>query len=185
MGAFMDIAYINAQLQNTKVNVDSIHGIEIVLEAFVKRITELFGKNALLSASYQIGATPGQKIAERLLTARGNVKFTNPLEALVALFKETKKYFNIEIVQVENIQQNASEIVVKMKNHCFLRNVIKDRPVLAVGEPLCRINKGYLETALRLLTGKRVELSRVGDDAAADMCLETIRFQQEKVLGPS
>ncbi|OLS14321.1 MAG: hypothetical protein RBG13Loki_2052 [Promethearchaeota archaeon CR_4] len=174
----MDIATLNAQLQNTNVNVDSNRGIEIVLDAFVKKITELFGKNALLSASYQIGAAPGQKIAERILNARGNVKFTDPLEALVALFTETKKYFNIVIVEAENIQQNLSETNVKMKSHCFLRNIVKDRPIEEMGEPLCRINKGYLETALKLLTGKRVELTRVGDDTCADMCLETIHFHQ-------
>ncbi len=177
IGVTMDITTLNAKLQNANANVDSIRGIEVVLEAFVKKVIELFGKNALLSAGYQIGAAPGQKIAQRILATRGNVKFTDPIEALLALFTETKKYFNVEIVKVDNIQQNGTDVIVTMKNHCFLRDVIKHRSGLEMGGPLCRINKGYLEAALKLLLGeKKVELTRTGDDPGADMCLETLRF---------
>ncbi len=169
----MDKDTLNAQLQNSNANVDSIRGIEVVLEAFVKKVIELFGKNALLSAGYQIGASPGQKIAQRILAARENVKFTDPVEAIAALFTETKRYFNVEVVNV----QSGGEVFVTIKNHCFLRDVIKHRPGLEMGGPLCRINKGYLETALKfLLGGKKVELTRIGDDATFDMCQETLRF---------
>jgi predicted hydrocarbon binding protein len=176
IGDFMDIAALNAQLQNSNTNVDSIRGIEVVLEAFVKKIIELFGKNALLSAGYQIGAAPGQKIAQRILAARGNAIFTDPIEALVALFSETKTFYNIELIKVDNVQKTGPEVLVTMKNYCFLRSIIKSRRGLEMGGPLCRINKGYLETALKLLTGKRIELNRVGDDAATDQCIETLRF---------
>ncbi len=173
----MDIATLNASLKNSNETVDSIRGIEVVLDAFVKKIIELFGKNALLSAEYQIGAAPGQKIAQRILTARGNAPFTDPFEALIALFAETKKFFSVQVVQVDTVQQNGGVLTVTMKNHCFLRDVIKHRPGLEMGGPLCRINKGYLETALKLLLGgKKVELTRTGDDPASDMCQETLRF---------
>lgn len=177
IGVNMDIVTLNSSLQNTNTSVDSIRGIEVVLEAFVKKVIELFGKNALLSAGYQIGAAPGQKIAQRILAARGNVPFTDPLEALLALFSETKKFFNIQVVQVDSLQSNGGALVVAMKNHCFLRDIIKHRPDLEMGGPLCRINKGYLETALKLLLGgKKVELARTGDEPASDMCQETLRF---------
>ncbi len=173
----MDIATLNAFLQNTNATVDSIRGIEVVLDAFVKKVIELFGRNALLSAGYQIGAAPGQKIAQRILAARGNAPFTEPLEALMALFAETKTFYNVQVVQADNLPQNGGALIVTIKNHCFLRDVIKHRPGLEMGGPLCRINKGYLETALKLLMGgKKVELMRTGDDAATDMCIETLRF---------
>jgi predicted hydrocarbon binding protein len=172
----MDIAALNAQIQNSHANVEAMRGIEVVLEAFVKKITELFGRNALLSAGYQIGAAPGQKIAQRILATRGNAPFTNPAEALVALLKETKKFFNVVIVKVDDQAQNGAEVLMTINNHCFLRNLIKNRPGIEMGGPLCRINKGYFETALKMLTGKKIELARIGHDVISDMCQESLRF---------
>ncbi|HMF32299.1 MAG TPA: hypothetical protein VKK79_12835 [Candidatus Lokiarchaeia archaeon] len=170
----MDISELNARIQNTNENVDSISGLEIVFEALVTKVVELYGKNTLLSAAYQIGAAPAHKIAQRLLTARGGEMFDDPIEALATLLSETKGFFHVE---VENIQQDGGEIVVSMKNHCFLRPVIVKRAGLEMGGPLCRINKGYLETAVKELTGKKVELKRTGDDNNACMCLETLRIE--------
>jgi predicted hydrocarbon binding protein len=169
----IDLIELNERIQNSNDNVDSISGLEIVLEALVGKFIDLYGKNMLLSAAYQIGAAPAHKISQRLLAARGEELYADPVEAMADLFSETKGFFHVEVA---DIQEKNGEIVVSMKNHCFLRSVIVKRPGLEMGGPLCRINKGYLETAIKDLTGKKVELKRTGDDNDACMCIETLRI---------
>jgi predicted hydrocarbon binding protein len=171
----VDLTELNAVIQNSNENVDSISGLEIVLEALVGKFIDLYGKNMLLSAAYQIGAAPAHKISQRLLAARGGELYADPVEAMADLFSETKGFFHVEVA---DLQEENGALVVNMKNHCFLRSVIVKRGGLEMGGPLCRINKGYLETAIKELTGRKVELKRTGDDNGACMCLETLHISQ-------
>ena len=66
-------------------------GYEVVLEAMVYKIYDLFGKNALLSMTYQIGAGPGGQIATRILKERNIDKIEDPVEAIYGMLSHVKK----------------------------------------------------------------------------------------------
>lgn len=170
------IAEINARLADQyEHRLDVLGGLEILLEAFTRKVTDLFGRNSLLAMTYQIGADPATKIAQRMLAARHGAQFADPVEALVAFFEEVADYFHVKVTEVTE-DANSGVIRVRFQNECFFRPTIAHREGLDFGGPLCRVNKGYVETALRLLTGWNPELRRTGEcfEADRECCVEEL-----------
>ena len=85
---------INQKLQNDPSNIKPIKGYEIICEAMVYKILDIFGKNSLLSMLYQTGAGPGETIAERIKQVYNKEDF-GILEALQILFAELKNFYSI------------------------------------------------------------------------------------------
>ena len=171
----MEIDEINRKIQNPTTNIIPLKGFEIICEAMVYKILDLFGKNALLSMLFQIGAGPGEIISKRLKEVYEKEEF-EPLEALEILMKELKEFYSL---QIREVQQLPDKIRVIVENHCFLREPIKNRAKLQYGKAFCRINKGYFETAFKLLLGnkvRKIEIKFLHNDEYKDVCVEELVF---------
>ena len=166
---------LNNKLKNTSSNINSLKGFEIIGEALVYNIYDLFGRNMLLSMLYQVGAGPGGIIAERLKN-KYNKEYFEILEALEILMQELKEFYSI---QISDIDKDPQKVRIVIENYCFLREPIKRRQKLKAGKALCRINKGYFETAFKKMLGdkvKAVEINFLYEDANKDVCVEELIF---------
>jgi hypothetical protein len=174
----MNIDELNYSLQNSRENINSLKGLEIICEAIVYKVLDLFGKNALLSILFQIGAGPGEQISKRLKELYNKDDF-EPLEAFELLFKELSNYYSI---QVRDLQEDDEKIKLIIENHCFLREPIKNRANLKHGKAFCRVNKGYVETALKNLIGDKIsglEIKFLYNDDYKDACVEELLFYKK------
>ncbi|MHA1341653.1 MAG: hypothetical protein ACTSRZ_17120 [Promethearchaeota archaeon] len=175
------IEKLNKAISNPIDTFKTLQGYEIILEALVYKIYDLFGRNALLSMTYQIGAGPGEVIADRLLKEKNVDKIEDPFEAFALLLNENRDYYNVYVL---NVSEELTEVYGKkykkltffIRNKCFFRESLKKRSRLKIGGPLCRINKAYFEVAFKKLTGLKNEISFVQNDEDNDVCLETVAF---------
>ncbi len=171
----MELEKINERLKNESSNINPLKGYEIICEAMVYKILDIFGKNSLLSMLYQTGAGPGEVIANRIKLNYGKDQF-EIIEALEILISELKEFYSI---QIQTIEENPEFIRVVLQNHCFLRESIKRRGKLQFGKAFCRVNKGYFETALKKLIGnkmKRIDIRFLRNEPEKDVCLEELIF---------
>ncbi|NHJ25012.1 MAG: hypothetical protein EAX89_10575 [Candidatus Lokiarchaeota archaeon] len=171
----MELEKINERLKNEPSNINPLKGYEIICEAMVYKILDIFGKNSLLSMLYQTGAGPGEVIANRIKLNYGKDQF-EIIEALEILISELKEFYSI---QIQTIEENPEFIRVVLQNHCFLRESIKRRGKLQFGKAFCRVNKGYFETALKKLIGnkmKRIDIRFLRNVPEKDVCLEELIF---------
>jgi hypothetical protein len=172
------ILELNEKIKNPREVFEAKKGYEMVLEALIYNIYSVFGKNALLSTTYQIGAGPGQEIAQKILDEKSVSKIKDPLDAFEALLNENREFYSVEILDIkqEPHDEKYNKLVLTIHDRCFYREVCHQRKRLRVGGPLCRINKAYFETALKKLTGFKVEIAFIKDIPEKDMCLESITF---------
>ncbi len=160
------------------INIDSLKAFEIISEALVYKIINIFGKNSLLTILYQVGAGPAEAISDRLKEKYIGQKF-KILDSLVLLVRELSGFYSIKI---REIKEEDKIIRIIIENHCFLRQPINNRPKLEHGKTLCRINKGYFEIGLKNLLEdqvSRIELNFVEDDKDNDVCIEEIVFYKK------
>jgi len=171
----MDIDELNKKIFNRCANINSIKGFEIITEALVYKIYDLYGRNTLLSMLYQIGSLPGKQIADRI-KKQYNKEVFGLEEAFEILFKELKDFYSVQIKEVEESDEKLRMII---ENYCFLREPISHRKKLKYGKAFCRINKGYFEVALKELLGdkiKNVEINYLETDDDRDACIEEVIF---------
>jgi hypothetical protein len=171
----LGIEEINDMIKNDSSQINSLKGFEIICESMVYKVLDLFGKNALLSMLFQIGAGPGERIAERIKKTYEKDDF-EILEALIVLMRELKEYYAIKI---RNAEEDDEKVVLKIENRCFLREPIKRRDKLQYGKAFCRVNKGYFETALKDLIGdkiSKIEIKFLHNDEQKDVCVEQLTF---------
>ncbi|MFX1588745.1 MAG: hypothetical protein ACFFC1_11360 [Promethearchaeota archaeon] len=171
----MEIDRFNDRIQNDISNINSLKGFEIIGEAMVYKILDIFGRNSLLSMLYQIGAGPGEAIANRL-KLRYNKEDFEILELIEILMNELKEFYSLRI---REIQKSTEKIRIIIENYCFLREPIKNRERLKFGKTFCRINKGYFETVFRILLGnkiKKIEINFLENNEERDVCIEELNF---------
>ena len=141
----------------------------------VYKILDVFGRNSLLSILYQIGSGPGEVIANRI-KLRYNKEEFGILELIEILMNELKEFYSLRI---REIQKSTEKIRIIIENYCFLREPIKNREKLKFGKAFCRINKGYFETAFKILLGnkiKKIEINFLENDEERDFCIEELNF---------
>ncbi|MHA1986797.1 MAG: hypothetical protein ACW98D_09175 [Promethearchaeota archaeon] len=166
---------LNERILNPLENINSVKGFEIITESLVYKVYDIFGRNSLLSILYQTGVFPGTLVAERIKKEYGKEDF-EIVEALIILMDELKDYYSI---QVRDIEKYDDKYRIIIENHCFLRSPIKNREKLKFGKALCRINKGYFETAFKLLLGNKInkiEINYLENDVEKDVCVEELNF---------
>lgn len=171
----MEIEELNKKLKNSISDINSLKGFEIISEAMVYKVYDLFGRNMLLSMLYQVGAGPGEIIAERLKNKYNKEEF-EILEALEVLIQELKEFY---FIQIRDIEKEPQKIRIIIENYCFLREPIKHTQKLKPGKAFCRINKGYFETAFKRMLGdkvKAIEINFLFDDSQKDACVEELIF---------
>lgn len=170
-----EIERINKEILNETSELKLVDGFEMIAEALVYKIYDLFGRNTLLSMLYQVGAGPGETIAEKIKTDNKKEEFKIS-EALVVLLKELKSSY---CIQVKSIERDDEKIRLVIENHCFIRDAIKKRDKLKPGKAFCRIPKGYFETAFKKLIGskvKNVDINFLENLKEKDVCLEELVF---------
>jgi hypothetical protein len=166
---------LNRKILNPTENVNTLRGFEIIAEALVHTIYQVFGKNMSLNILYQIGAGPAEKIAQRIKKKYSKEKF-KIIEAVGVVFEELKGFFS---VQIKSIESDDIKIKIVLENHCFLREPIKNRDSLDFGKSFCRINKGYFETVFKRLLGeelKKIEVNFLENVEENNACIEEIIF---------
>jgi hypothetical protein len=166
---------LNRRIKNPIEAINSIKGFGIISESIVDKVYDIFGRNSLLSMLYQVGAGPGETIANRLKEKYVKEEF-EVLEALILLITELKEFYSI---QIRTIEEDDKKFRFVIENHCFLRSSIKRRSKLDFGKAFCRVNKGYFETAFRLMLGrkiKKIEINYVENDEEKDACIEELVF---------
>ncbi len=131
------VSDINNIIDNPQSNVKSDKGFEIITEAMVQKINEIFGRNSLLSMLYQVGLGPGEAIAKRIQEKYNRTEF-GIMEALELLLLEIKDFYSIK---VQDIDLSKDKVKIVIENHCFLRKPIKSRKTLEFGKSFCRVNK--------------------------------------------
>ncbi|MHA1792155.1 MAG: hypothetical protein ACTSVI_05880 [Promethearchaeota archaeon] len=179
-----DESYLNIEALNKELSqenggseqLDVLNGLEILLEAFNVRMEDILGRKALLAINYQIGAEPAEKISKRILESRNQEKFEDPIEAFIVFFKELKKYFSIQLKKIE--KSDDGSITLHFENTCFFRQTISRRKGLTIGGTLCRISKGYVETAMKHLTNYKADITLV--EKKDSCCLEKLILVQKK-----
>ncbi len=170
-----DIASINYRLSTSLESpLDELGGLEILIESFSIKVIDVMGKNSLLAIAYQIGSEPASKVSKRLLTRRNGELFVHPVEAFVTLMETVRNYFRIQILSIEGIEPGP--ITVSFRNRCYFRSSVMHRPSLKIGGALCRITKGYIETAIASLTNWKAEVSLIGQDEEHAECVEQVVF---------
>ncbi len=165
----------NKEIYSPASSVDPVKGFEIITESLVTKIYDIMGKNGLLSVLYQVGIDPGRKIAKRIKEKHDNQEL-EILDALKVLATELHTFYSI---QLKSVETTDIEVKLTIENHCFLRQPIKHRPNLHFGSKFCRVNKGYFETALKLIIGskiKKVEMKFIKNDEEKDVCIEELIF---------
>ena len=170
----------NERIRNNSNHLNSLGGYEIICESLVYKIYDIYGKNMLLSMLYQIGAGPGEVIANLIKTKYNKDEF-EILEAMEILLKELKDFYAI---QVRKIEEHDNMLRMIIENRCFLRESIKLRSKLGFGKAFCRINKGYFEKAFKLLVGnkfKKIEINFLENDKTKDVCVEELKFYYNSV----
>ena len=177
----MEVEKINAKIQNEVSNVDSFLGLEIICEALVYKVLEIFGKNSLLSILYQVGSGPGEAIANKIKEKYNRDEFEIP-ELFEILLREVSDLYSI---QIRDIQEDPNSIRILIENHCYLRRLIKNREKLEFGMAFCRVNKGFFETTIKILLEdkiKNIEINFIENDEENEFCLEELIFYK-KILG--
>ena len=171
----MNLEEYNFMFQNNFKNVNALKGFEIICGSMVNQVRDLFGRNALLSILFQIGAGPGNEIAERIKKQYKAEEF-EVLDAFALLMNETKDYYSI---RVRDIEEDFDKIRLVFENYCFLRKPIRHRRDMKFGSTICRVNKGYFETAFKKLLGtkiKKIEVNFLYNDKEKGVCVEEIMF---------
>ncbi|MHA1670039.1 MAG: hypothetical protein ACTSV5_05600 [Promethearchaeota archaeon] len=166
--------------QNDCENVNSLKGFEIISEAMVSKVNDLFGKNALLSILFQIGSEPGNIIANRIKQLYGKEEF-EVFDAFAILMNELKDFYSIAVREIE---EHDDKIRLVIENYCFLREPIKHREKMQFGKAFCRVNKGYFETAFKKLLGnkiKKIDINFLYNDDEKDVCIEELNFYKNTI----
>lgn len=162
----------NEFLSKTDDKFDIVGGYESILSALVNQVGEIYGDNTSKNFCYQIGTKPGEKIAKKILETRNGQLFEDPAEAFVNLVGRLKAYYKIKILEIQKINANTTKI--SFLNNCYLDRIYQQQKEVSKGAAICRVTKGYLETSLKILTGKKVIYeSSVKSDA---LCHAEITF---------
>lgn len=167
-----NVAKLNEYLKRTEDKFDSIGGYESMLSGLVTQVSEIYGENTAKNFCYQIGSKPGEKIAQKILELNKGKLFEDPVEAFVHLMSRIKAYYDSKIISIDESQPGT--IKIKFSNRCYLENLFDRNSDIKKGSIICRVTKGYLESAMKILTGKKPTLNcSVGAD---NNCVEEIIF---------
>ncbi|MHA1641288.1 MAG: hypothetical protein ACTSVX_00980, partial [Promethearchaeota archaeon] len=92
----MDKEILNEKIANYNAKLNSLKGFEIICESLVYKILDVFGRNALLSMLFQIGAGPGELIAKRIKQKYQKEQF-DIFESMIVLLNELKEFYSVKV----------------------------------------------------------------------------------------
>jgi predicted hydrocarbon binding protein len=154
--------------------------LRIFLANYHTEIEKTFGTNTVKAILNRMGQKPAEIVADQILQ-KYDKTLQEPFElpsAAFSLFENTiTKLFDAEVITVteDNLKEQT---IIKIKNICAFRQVIKSRKELEYGGSLCEFTQGYFETALKKLTGMSVEYNLVERETTDDHCVIEIVFSK-------
>jgi hypothetical protein len=154
-------------LSQLKKTVDAL---TILAGGLAVTLNDVLGEHGGAAITYTLGANAGKRIAERL------GRFDKPREAMDKLFPEIRGIFDVSIKQVGDQQDGEVSGEIETRG-CFIRDVLNRRGI-KVGGILCRISRGYFETALSKMTGVKVTVRML--QSSNDICLDSVKFESDK-----
>lgn len=148
----------------------TVDALTILAGGLAVTLSEVLGEHGGAAITYNLGANAGKKIAERL------GKFEKPQEAMDKLFPQIKGIFDVSVKQLSQQQDGQSSGEIETRG-CFIRDVLNKRGI-KTGGVLCRISRGYFETALSKMTGAKVTVRMV--QSSDSKCLDSVKFESSK-----
>jgi predicted hydrocarbon binding protein len=150
--------------------------LRIFLANYHNEVEKTFGTNTVKAILFRMGQKPGDIIADEILS-KYDKSPENPFDlpsAAFSLFQNTiTKLYNTEIIEQTD---KKDRVIIKIKNVCVFRNVIKSREELEYGGTLCEFTAGYFENALKTLLGMDVEYQIDKKETTEEYCVIKIIF---------
>ncbi|MHA1518902.1 MAG: hypothetical protein ACTSVZ_07120 [Promethearchaeota archaeon] len=154
-------------------------GLRIFTGSFFSEIEKTFGSSTIKAVLNRMGQKPAEIVAEQILEKYDKTE-SNPFEtpsAAFNLFQNTiTKLYDTEIISQEDLKDRY---VIRIRNECTYRQVIKNREDLKFGGTLCEFTFGYFETALKKLSGLNVEYKFDKRENSDDGCNVNIIFYKK------
>ncbi|MFQ6050554.1 MAG: hypothetical protein ACE5K4_02560 [Candidatus Hydrothermarchaeota archaeon] len=140
-----------------------LNALTILVGGLSRSMEAVMGKGGR-AVAYKMGRDGGKRIAKKLGKAE-SIK-----EAITKLTSEIGDLYDIEI------KENGDEIELTT-NYCYIREVIKKRQAVGLkpAGTLCRVTRGYLESVIEEMTGKKVQLKLIESDLEKDFCKVTLK----------
>ncbi len=153
-----------------------IIGLRIFTGSFLAEVEKIFGTATIKAILNRLGQKPAEIVAEHMLDKyEKNVKkpFEN-IGAVYTIFENTiTQLYDSEIISQEDLDD---KFIIRIKNVCAFRHSIRIRDDLSYGGTLCEFTLGYFETALKMLTGLKVEYQYLKKESNDDHCVIDLVF---------
>lgn len=172
-----EIKRFNDLINNEEPKFEPKTEYEKVILSLVTKIRDVYGRGTVLSITYQIGSDGGTKAADEILKQRDGKPFDDPVEAMVVLSTLVKHQYSIFIESIETDESNGS-ITVNVLNQCAFREMTTKYKEIRPGSSVCRIGKGFFESALKILLQDKykVDISFKENVEEMNKCREIVKF---------
>ena len=159
-----------------------IIGLRIFTGSFLVEVEKIFGTATIKAILNRLGQKPAEIVAERILE-KYEKSVKRPFEnigAVYTIFENTiTQLYDSEIISQEDLDD---KFVIRIKNFCAFRHSIRIREDLSFGGTLCEFTIGYFETALKMLTGLKVEYQHLIKESNDEYCVIDLVFRKKKKI---
>ncbi|QEE16904.1 hypothetical protein DSAG12_02734 [Promethearchaeum syntrophicum] len=157
-----------------------IIGLRIFTGSFLAEVEKIFGTATIKAILNRLGQKPAEIVAEHMLE-KYEKTVKKPFEnigAVYTIFENTiTQLYDSEIISQEDFED---KFIIRIKNVCAFRHSIRVRDDLSYGGTLCEFTIGYFETALKMLTGLKVEYQYLKKESTDDHCVIDLVFWKKK-----
>jgi hypothetical protein len=157
-----------------------IIGLRIFTGSFLAEVEKIFGTATIKAILNRLGQKPAEIVAEIILE-KYEKTLKNPfanIGAVYEIFENTiTQLYDSDIVSQEDLDD---KFIIRIKNACAFRHSIRIRDDVSYGGTLCEFTLGYFETALKMLTGLKVEYQYLKKESNDDYCMIDLVFWKNK-----
>lgn len=156
-------------------------GLRIFMANYHTEIEKTYGENPIKAILFRMGHKPGDIVADEILKKYDKTPsqpFDVPTAAFTLFQNTITKLYDTEIISQE---EKEDRYILKIRNVCAFRNVIKSRTELEFGSTLCEFTLGYFETALKKMTGMNVEYQFQAAETTEDYCIVNLIFFKNSI----
>lgn len=161
-----------------------IIGLRIFTGSFLAEVERIFGTATIKAILNRLGQKPAEIVSEHILE-KYEKSIKKPFEnigAVYTIFENTiTQLYDSEIISVSQ-EDLDDKFVIRIKNICAFRHSIRIRDDISYGGTLCEFTIGYFETALKMLTGLKVEYQYLKKESTDDHCVIDLIFWKKKKI---
>lgn len=154
-------------------------GLRIFTGAFFTEIEKIYGTSTLKAILNRMGQKPAEIVAKEIMDKYEKSEenhFENPSAAFSLFHNTITKLYDAEVISHEELKDR---FIIRIKNECVYRQIIKNQDNLKYGGTLCEFTFGYFETALKKLTGLNVEYNFDSEHSDEEACSINIIFYKK------